>query len=307
MDPLSDILSLVDARSVTSGRLYASAPWAVRFPPPERIKFTALLSGSCWLIMDGLPDPVRLSSGDVIVVNGQRSFSLASGPSVVPIDTSELFREGPERIARIGAGEDVFLFGGHVAIDLARGGLLLDVLPPLFHVSAVMPEAGALSWLLEHLVSELSTKRPGATLAASHLAQLLFVQVLRAYLAGPQQPKNAGWLRALADERIAPALKLLHGDPSRSWTLGELAKASAMSRTTFALRFKTATGTAPLDYLRRWRMRLAERALLTTGSTVASVALSLGYGSESAFSHAFKRVVGVSPTQYRITLGDLPA
>lgn len=307
MDPLSDMLALVDARSVTSGRLYASGPWAVRLPPPERIKFTALVSGSCWLIMEGLPDPVRLSSGDVIIVNGQRSFSLASDLSVVPIDTSELFREGPERIARIGAGEDAFLFGGHVTIDPARGGLLLDALPPLIHVSAVMPEAKALSWLLEQLVSELSTERPGATLAASHLAQLLFVQVLRAYLEGPDQAKNAGWLRALADERVAPALKLLHGDPGRSWTLGELAKASAMSRTTFALRFKTATGMAPLDYLRRWRMRLAERALCATGATVASVALSLGYNSESAFSHAFKRVVGASPARYRMSLGDLAA
>jgi len=298
-DPLSDMLTLVEARSILSGRLHAGGAWAVWFPPPERIKFSALLCGTCWLSMQGLHKPVRLEAGDVIVVNGQRSFMLASDPTLNPVDARALFREAPDNVARIGSSEDVFLFGGHVAINAARGGLVMDVLPPLIHVRSATPEAGALRWLLEQLVAELSSSQPGSHLAASHLAQLMFVQVLRAHLADAAQSPNAGWIRALSDDRIAPALRLMHSEPSRAWTLGELAQASAMSRTTFAARFKNVAGVAPVAYLLGWRMRLAERALLNSDAPISSVALSVGYTSESAFSNAFKRIVGVSPKRYR--------
>jgi AraC-like DNA-binding protein len=127
----------------------------------------------------------------------------------------------------------------------------------------------------------------------------MFVQVLRTHLTDPAQAPDPGWIRAIADERIAPALRLMHSDPGRSWTLGELARASAMSRTTFATRFKEVAGIAPVTYLHGWRMRLAERALRGGATPISSVALSLGYTSESAFSNAFKRAVGVSPKRYR--------
>jgi transcriptional regulator GlxA family with amidase domain len=109
----------------------------------------------------------------------------------------------------------------------------------------------------------------------------------------------AGWLRALGDKRLAPALRLMHGDPSRAWQLEELARATAMSRTTFALHFKTAAGVGPLTYLTQWRMRLAQRALREENVSVAVLARSLGYTSESAFSHAFKRIIGAPPKRYR--------
>lgn len=300
-DPLSDMLSLVEARSVLAGRLHASGSWAVRFPPPEQIKFSALLCGTCYLSTQNLPIPVRLEAGDVIVVNGQHPFMLASDPTLAPVDAGVLFRGAPDNVARIGNGEDVFLFGGHVAINAARAGLIIDVLPPLIHVRSAAPEAGALHWLLEQLAAELSSNKPGSDLAASHLAQLMFVQVLRAHLAETTQSSDAGWIRVLADDRIAPALRLMHREPSRAWTLGELARASAMSRTTFAARFKKVAGVAPVAYLLDWRMRLAERALLNSDAPISTVALSVGYTSESAFSNAFKRVVGVSPKRYRST------
>ncbi len=109
----------------------------------------------------------------------------------------------------------------------------------------------------------------------------------------------SGWLRALGDPRIAPALRLMHGDPARSWHLEELAEACAMSRTTFALRFRTSAGVAPLSYLAQWRTRLAERSLREENKPVAVIAQSLGYASESAFSNAFKRMTGHSPKAYR--------
>jgi len=156
-------------------------------------------------------------------------------------------------------------------------------------------------WLLDRLIDERDAGEPGARLASAQLTQLLFIQILRSYIdtASIMPP---GWLRALADPRIAPALRLMHGDPARSWHLEELAAACAMSRTSFAFHFRTVASVAPLTYLAEWRMHLAERALRDELSPVAVIARSLGYMSESAFSSAFKRIKGKSPTAYRATV-----
>ena len=163
---------------------------------------------------------------------------------------------------------------------------------------AASPEAAPLHWILEQILEERRAVRPGKATASALLAQLLFVQALRAHLGGAGRLPS-GWLRALRDERIAPALRLMHGDPGREWTLGELAKASAMSRTSFATHFKSVAGVAPLSYLTEWRMRLAQRALRDDQGSIRQIAASLGYGSESAFSNAFKRVTGSAPRHYR--------
>ena len=141
-------------------------------------------------------------------------------------------------------------------------------------------------------------EQPGTQLASAQLSQLLFIQILRAHLT-TSSPMPAGWLRALSDARIAPALRAMHADPARSWHLDELARACAMSRTTFAFHFREIAGVAPLTYLTKWRMRLAERALREETTPIAVIARSLGYSSESAFSNAFKRVSGKSPKAYR--------
>jgi AraC-like DNA-binding protein len=200
--------------------------------------------------------------------------------------------------AKLGDGSDFAHIGGHVLLDPASGRLLADVLPPWIHVPAASPQATAFRWLLDQLVEERATELPGAQLASAQLAQLLFIQILRAHLK-TSDPMPAGWLRAMGDSRIAPALRLMHGDPGRAWHLDELAKACAMSRTTFAFHFRTVAGVAPLTYLTEWRMRLAERALREEVTPVAVVGQSLGYTSESAFSTAFRRVTGNSPKAYR--------
>ncbi len=152
------------------------------------------------------------------------------------------------------------ILGGHVALDPTRQALLLDVLPPMVHVRHTSNEAAVLQWLVKQLVREMNEDHPGGLLVTTQLAQLMFVQALRVHIetAGPLA---GGWLKGLGDARIAVAMRLMHGEPARAWTLGELAKAAGMSRTTFALRFKTLVGVAPLSYLLAWRMHLAERDL----------------------------------------------
>ncbi len=297
-DPFSDILKFTSAESLVTGGFTAGGAWAIRFPAPDKIKFFAVLKGYCWVKIEGVETPVRFDTGDVGLMAAPRSFVLASSPELEPIDAMVLFSCAGKTTAQLGDGRDFAHIGGHVLLDPASGRLLADVLPPWIHVPAASAHANNFRWLLDQLVEERSVEQPGTQLASAHLAQLLFIQILRAHLK-TAHPKPAGWLRALGDPRIAPALLLMHGDPARAWQLDELAGACAMSRTTFAFHFRTIAGTTPLAYLTEWRMRLAERALKEQNVSVASVAQTLGYSSESAFSSAFKRVNGTSPKSYR--------
>jgi AraC-like DNA-binding protein len=197
-------------------------------------------------------------------------------------------------------GDEWVQIGGKIRLDPHAGALLADMLPPWIHARASSPQAPVLQWLLDQIVREREGELPGAGVASAQLAQLMFVQLLRAHMAQSQpEALPAGWLRALGDPRIAPALRLMHGEPAKAWQLEELAHAVAMSRTTFATRFKAAAGVPPLTYLHNWRMRLAEQGLREGSTPLLALGLSLGYASESAFSNAFKRSMGVSPKRYR--------
>ena len=297
-DPFSDILRLANAQSLLSGGITASGPWAIHFPSLQKMKFFALVKGNVWLCIDGQDTPVRIEQGDVFLLSAQSSFVVASDLAATPVEAASLFSSRANTIAKLGDGDECVAIGGQVRLDPATGGLLADVLPPLIHVRAASPRATVLQWLLDQLVRERAAELPGASLASEQLAQLLFVQILRTHLE-TSGPLATGWLRALADKRIAPALRLMHSDPGRSWQLEELAKASAMSRTTFAVRFKAVAGVPPLTYLLNWRMRLAERALREGNTSMSDLALSLGYTSESAFSNAFKRTRGMAPKRFR--------
>jgi len=157
--------------------------------------------------------------------------------------------------------------------------------------------------VLERLVQERDAALPGWQQAGVQLAHLMFIGILRAWLADPDQP-GSGLLRAAGDPRLAPALRLMHGAPGRAWRLAELAQAAAMSRASFAERFKRVAGTSPLHYLTALRMRLAQKQLRSSGASLAQLAETFGYASESAFSNAFKRVLGQSPSSYRAALRD---
>jgi len=301
-DPFSDILKLTSAETVVTGAFAAGGPWAIAFPARDKIKFFAVVKGGCWVFLDGEAEPFRFQTGDVGLLVAPRSYVLSSDPGVPPLDAMDLFSRAGRTTVQLGDGGEFAHLGGHVLLDPVSGRLLLDVLPPWIHIRASSPHATTFRWLLEQLVGEQRGNLPGAQLASGQLAQLLFIQILRAHLeTAGRMPAN--WLRALGDPRIAPALRLMHAEPGRAWGLHELAKACAMSRTTFAAHFKAIAAVPPLTYLTEWRMRLAERALRGDHISIGSLAQSLGYGSESAFSNAFKRCVGASPKKYRLAQG----
>jgi AraC-like DNA-binding protein len=297
-DPLCDVLAVSDARAAFSGGFTAGGPWAIRLLGPDRLKVNALIHGDCLLVREDGGEPLRLSAGDVVVSDGAKPYVLCSEPGLEPIGSGVVPLDPETGMGRIGAGGETACLAGHVDLSGDRSGLLRSTLPELIHVRGDAAAAPALRWLIEQLFDEMTRGRAGAQVASDHLAQLIFVQVLRICLAevGDLPP---GWLRALADEQLAPALRLMHDDPDRPWRLEELARAAAMSRTGFALRFRQAVGVPPLTYLLNWRMNLAAQALRRDTTPVAVLARSVGYTSESAFSNAFKRVMGTAPRHYR--------
>jgi AraC-like DNA-binding protein len=299
-DPLSTILSLVNARAVYAGGFVAGGDWSMAFPAPNRLKFFAISRGECWFALEGSDTPFRLGAGDAVLLSGSRPFVVASNLSLTPRDALALFPSDSRQILDIGGGDDLLFLGGHVSLGPNGSALLLDHLPPVMHVEAGRPEAAPLQWLIRQLVEESWGGSLASTFACSSLAQLIFLQTLRGYLAEAVE-LQPGWLRALADPRIAPVLQLMHKDPARSWHLPELAKAAGMSRTAFAVRFKSVAGTAPLTYLTEWRMRLAEKELREGSMSISDVAGLIGYGSDAAFSNAFKRATGRAPKQFRLS------
>lgn len=299
-DPLSEILTLVRARHILSGGFRAGGAWAIRFPVPAAAKFAAVLQGACWLTLEGLDwPPIRLETGDVILLNGRHALVMSSELDIEPTPSETVFADVEvDGIAKWNGADAFYNIGGHLELDETCANLLLDALPPLIHLRANAAGAATLQWMLHQLMAEMNTERPGTMLASFQLAQMMLVHILRGHL-DAQGTTPPGWLQALRDKRISAVLRLMHGDPSRPWGLEDLARAAAMSRTNFALRFKELVGVAPLTYLTQWRMRLAVRALIEKDEPLSDLALSLGYTSESAFSNAFKRIVGIAPKRYR--------
>ena len=174
--------------------------------------------------------------------------------------------------------------------------LLLGILPPIVHIRAEATKA-ALGWLIERLMRELRNPQPGGALMAGHLAQTLLIEALRLNLA-ERSPHSAGWLFALADKQMHTVISTMHADPARRWPLADLARVGGMSRSSFAVRFKQMVGEPAIDYLTRWRMMVAADRLASGRVPIATVASAVGYESESAFSAAFKRSFGHSPSEF---------
>jgi AraC-like DNA-binding protein len=304
MDPLSDVLSLLKPRSHMSGGFDMGGQWSVQFPQHEGIKCYAVVSGGCWLAVEGVPDAVRLEPGDCFLLPGGRPFSLSSDPALTPVDFKTVFQFPLNGSVRAyNGGGDCFGVGGHFILTGANAGMLMSMLPPIVHIRKEA-EKTALRWSMERMMQELREPQPGGVLVTQHLAQMMLVQALRAYLAEGLRG-GVGWLFALADKQIGAAIAVMHAEPAHDWTLQTLAERAGMSRSTFALKFKQTVGASPMDYLTRWRMALAGDRLTHSRDPISAIALSLGYESESAFSTAFKRVMGCSPRQY--SRGQSPA
>ena len=297
MDPLSDVLALLKPRSYMSGGFDMGGAWSLQFPQHLGTKCYALVSGQCWLSVDGVAEAARIEAGDCFLLPTGRPFVLTSDRALVPIDAHAVFGFPLNgRIRTVGGGGDCFGVGGHFILSGPHVDMLMGALPPIVHLRSPSDKA-ALRWAIERMMDELREPRPGSLLMAQHLAHMMLVQALRLHLSqGPSG--GVGWLFALADRHMGQAIGAMHEAPGRRWTLQELARHVGMSRTVFAERFKRTVGTSPMDYLTGWRMMLAGDRLRHSDEPVSVIAQALGYESEAAFGTAFKRVMGCSPRRY---------
>jgi AraC-like DNA-binding protein len=295
-DQLSEVFELVEVRGLVSGGFAARGRWVSRASLAESFKFLAMVGGRARLVTDGIDAPIELLPGDVAILNNRTQLELSGGSGDGPVHEVAPEESGLELLGADWNTNDIVV-GGRIDLNEAGRTLLGEALPPVAHVQASPTTGANLRGSIHRLFDEISSNRIGSAFAIRQHAQLVLLEVLRAYVEQAELPP--GWLRVLTDERLRPALTLMHAQPDRLWGLNDLARAAAMSRTAFAERFRTVAGMPPRAYLNRWRMMLAQRALRDDVVSVGTLATELGYASESAFSTAFKREVGQSPLRYR--------
>ncbi|MEQ9892678.1 AraC family transcriptional regulator [Pectobacterium aroidearum] len=298
MDPLSDVLALLKPVNYMSAGFDGGGDWAIQFPDQTgTIKSGAVVTGRCWLTVEGIDEPVQLESGDCFVLPRGEPFHLASHMEVKPVQAEEVFT-GAENggIVSWNGGGNVFIVSSRFSVSELHADMLLKLLPHIVHIRGTTDQT-TLRWLVEQMMQELRHPQPGGVLILEHLAHMILVQALRLHL----DCRGVGLLSALADKHIGTAIAAMHEKPALNWTVQELGKLTGMSRSSFAQHFKETVGTSPIDYLTRWRMLLASDRLMNSDDAISTIAFSLGYESESAFSTAFKRIIGRSPRQYSHT------
>ncbi|MBX7483030.1 AraC family transcriptional regulator [Qipengyuania qiaonensis] len=290
-DPLSDVLVALGTRSVRGTRLEASGSWSLAFDGRSRLKFTAIMRGQCWLRLPGHA-PEALNEGDVFLLS-DTSYVVASDPMIEPVDGTQLYAAPGQNVVRIGSGSETSMVGGGTGFADGSASFVLGALPSFIRIDHTSPHAEAVARTLAFLHVEIGHAKIGASLVAERLAEILVVEAIRAYVS--VTPSNSvSWIAALADPRIGKALSAMHGDVARRWTVPLLATEAGMSRSAFTERFARRVGSPPLSHLTNWRMIVAQRKL-DAGLSVAAVASEVGYNSQSAFAHAFKRTFGRTP------------
>lgn len=308
IDPLGEALHFLRLERIFYSRSELSAPWAIALPTiPDSLMFHVVTAGRCWLEVAGAA-PLSLGSGDLALVPHGGGHRLASAPGLIGSDLFALPREYEgERYEIIrfgGGGAPTTLICGAIRFGGAAARQLIGTLPPILGIAAGEAPGGA--WLdgtLRLMATEARELRPGGEAVITRLADIVVIQAIRAWLEGDPAART-GWLGALRDPQIGRALALIGRDAARPWTVATLADAVAMSRSAFAARFTALVGEPPMAYVARWRMQTALGWLREGDATLAELAERLGYGSEAAFSRAFKRFNGISPGAARRMTND---
>ena len=315
LDPITDIFATMHVTAFGLHRLEATAPWGLRqenevkihvrpsgkaMPPADLAHFAMLSRGNCWLTVEGIEEPIPLTGGDCFLLARGTSIVLRDSPRTRPKWT---FREiGARANGNValcgGGGASTTIVCGSLSFDEASLKPITQLLPSFILIKADQARTLALHNAMQALASEMAEQAPGSEVVATRLAEVLFIQALRAHIASEVEWRNKGWLRAIFDPQIGTALSAIHDKVDAPWTVESLAEAAGMSRSAFAARFKELLGQTPLEYVTEWRMQKAMQLLQQRDKKLIDVARSVGYESDAAFSKAFKRVVGANPGEY---------
>ena len=293
MDPLSEVVRLLSPQAAFANVISGRGNWAVRYGEFGLPSFCIMLEGSARLSVDG-HDPIDLREGNFVLLPRTPGFTMSSATPAPPVhfDPNVVASErGEIRYGEQTGTADMRSLGGSFLFDSADPALLVSLLPSVVHIR----DSARLSQLVQMMGEESAFERPGSEYISSRLAELMLVEAMRASAVDSAPP---GLLRGLADVQLARSLTQLHARAGEPWTVNQLARIASMSRSAYFERFTRLVGVSPMEYLLSWRMLIAKRLLRDDALKVSEVATRVGYGSTSAFSVAFSRRVGQSPSQY---------
>ncbi|HMB71716.1 MAG TPA: AraC family transcriptional regulator [bacterium] len=306
MDVLSEVLGALRLEGTLYFTTEFRRPWGVRVPPHGNVaRFHLVLRGTCWVETGGQPEPVRLESGDLVLVPHGAEHVLSDPPGTPSPAVDEVIQRSgfTGRGALIHGGPDqghpTRLLCGHFAFDAGSAAHpLLEQLPSRIVIRQEDAARHArVDDMVRLIVQEARGQGPGRDAVVQRLSEVLFIQALRAWSEGAGA--GSGLMAALADPQLARGLAAVHTAPGRPWTLEELARQAGLSRTVFAERFRARMGRTPMQYVTFWRVEHACRLLRDGQCTVDDVAGRVGYRSPAAFHRAFRKWVGRSPGEYR--------
>jgi AraC family transcriptional regulator, alkane utilization regulator len=267
--------------------------------------FHFVMEGRCKVRLADSAESLDVAAGDLVLFLNEDKHLMGSDLQLAPVEAASLI--GPDAAANAdliqmrhgGGGAATRFVCGYLACSRSVCRLLLEALPRVLCIPiGEGPASALLRELLRVGVLESSMSRPGARSVLAKISELMFVDALRRYIER-MPPDRKGWLAGMRDPQIGRALALLHAAPERAWTVDELAREVALSRSALAERFATMVAESPIQHLVRWRLALAAQKLRSGREPIARVAERSGYESESAFSRAFKREFGISPAAWR--------
>lgn len=289
-DPFSEVIRLLRPHAAVSKPISGRGRWGVRYAAYNQPGFAIVLAGRCWLAVEGM-QPVALERGDFVLLPSTPAFAMYSEPRAKPV-----LREPSSSAVRYGEAEgepDFQMLGGAFRIDPVNAPLLPGLLPAMVHIRSADGDAGRLTAIIHLIMDECAADRPGRDTVTERLLEIMLVECLR--MPGNRNALPAGLLTAMQDDALADVLRLVHADIRTRRTVAELARHAGMSRSAFAARFTERLGCAPMEYIARWRITLAQDALSKGGVPLDRLAADIGYESASAFSTAFRRRIGCSP------------
>jgi AraC-like DNA-binding protein len=302
MDSLLNFFPKLGVKQAVYTRVEASAPWGLDLVAYHHTKFGLVTQGGCYIDLKDGQDAVYLSRGSCYLLPRGDAFRIRDNLSSAVEDFEVVLKNLDGRILKHGnGGELTTIIGGRFIFTDDIYPPILDLLPALIHFKMSDEELNAMEATLRLLASETTSPSLGSSLMVDRLAEIFFIQSLRAYIFSDNQ-RQFGWIGAMAHPKLATALRLMHDQNAHPWTISTLARQVGMSRSVFATSFKEKVGTSPISYLTRCRIQKALQLLRNPSLSIEQVAVSVGYDSEAAFNKAFKRQLGIPPGKYRKNL-----
>jgi AraC-like DNA-binding protein len=297
---LSQIILLLKPKAVFWRIVEAHDGWTVRFLPSDVVVFGQMIEGASRVDRDDGAG-LDLAEGDFLLMAGPPPWTMTGGGGGTPIDFKAAI-DDPGLLLSAGPDPKTSRFiAGNFAFAPANADLVASLMLPIVHVRGTDTIAGRLGTLLSALGDEALADRPGRSLVLDRLLEVMLIEALR-YRPTANPGSDRGLLAGLADPKVGRALRIMHEDAQRPWTVAALANAVGMSRSAFAARFTHIIGIPPIDYLANWRITLAKAALASPNAPMVEIAELAGYQSVSAFSTGFKRATGFSPKFYARSL-----